>query len=170
MHDQGIQDKRQHVKNVVASLPKANYNAILYLITFLKEDVITQQEKNKMTTQNISICFAPCLLRAEKASHADLIYASKCAMVTKLLLDDMEYIFGDKKQRNQVFRNSEKDKLESFKDELEKSVSIEKEHRLSQSNSPRDPTLPQDPIIYKPPSILSRNHQVQINFSNIDPN
>ena len=61
----------------------------MYLMSFLKQDVIENQSKNKMSSQNISICFAPCLLRAEKASHADLIYASKCAMVTKIMLDDL---------------------------------------------------------------------------------
>ena len=87
MHDQGVKDKREHVKTIICELPRPNFRAILYLLTFLKEDVIPNQSKNKMSAQNVSICFAPCLLRAEKASAADLIYASKCAMTTRILLD-----------------------------------------------------------------------------------
>ena len=118
MHDQGVKDKKEHVKTIVLSLPKPNYLSLMYLLKFLKEDVILNQEKNKMSSQNVSICFAPCLLRAEKASPADLIYASKCAMVTKILLDDFQEIFGDQKYCAQVFRNSERDKLDEFKEEL----------------------------------------------------
>lgn len=87
MHDQGVKDKKQQIKDVVASLPKLNYLSLMFLLQFLRDDVISNVKFNKMTAQNISICFAPCLLRAEKASAADIIYASKCAIATRILLD-----------------------------------------------------------------------------------
>jgi hypothetical protein len=62
----------------------------MFLLQFLIDDVISNSAYNKMTAQNISICFAPCLLRAEKASMADIIYASKCAIVTRILLDNFQ--------------------------------------------------------------------------------
>lgn len=64
MHDQGVRDKRQQVKNTVDSLPKLNYLSLMFLLNFLKQDVVKNLEYNKMTTQNLSICFAPCFLRA----------------------------------------------------------------------------------------------------------
>lgn len=48
-----------------------------------------------MTAKNVGICFAPCLMRSEKASQADLIYASKGAIITENLITDLEEIFGD---------------------------------------------------------------------------
>ena len=88
----------------------------MYLISFLKQDVIANEEKNKMSAQNISICFAPCLMRAEKASPQDLIYASKSAMATRLMIDKFDNLFGDEKERNITYRNSEKDQLDIFKE------------------------------------------------------
>ena len=95
MHDQGVKDKKEHLKKVLSNIPETNYLSLVYLITFLKEDVISKQEKNKMSSQNVSICFAPCLLRSEKASVADLIYASKAAMATKLMIEEFNFVFGD---------------------------------------------------------------------------
>ena len=48
-----------------------------------------------MTTKNVAICFSPCLLRSEKASEADLIYASKGAILTEMMIDKFEDLFGD---------------------------------------------------------------------------
>jgi hypothetical protein len=36
----------------------------MFLLQFLRNDVISNSAFNKMTAQNIAICFAPCLLRA----------------------------------------------------------------------------------------------------------
>lgn len=47
-----------------------------------------------MTAQNIAICFAPCLMRAEVSGPADLIYASKCMAVNKIIIENFEHIFG----------------------------------------------------------------------------
>jgi hypothetical protein len=90
MHDQGVADKKQHVKQVIETLSELNYTCLMFLLQFLIDDVISNSPFNKMTAQNISICFAPCLLRAEKASMADIIYASKCAIVTRILLDNFQ--------------------------------------------------------------------------------
>lgn len=64
MHDQGVKDKKEQIKDVVASLPKLNYLSLMFLLQFLRDDVISNVQFNKMTSQNVSICFAPCLLRA----------------------------------------------------------------------------------------------------------
>ena len=68
MHDQGVKDKKVHLKEVIDELPDLNYLSLLYLLGFLKYDVVPHEKQNKMTTKNIGICFSPCLLRAEKTS------------------------------------------------------------------------------------------------------
>lgn len=78
----------------------------MFLLQFLRDDVISNVLYNKMTAQNISICFAPCLFRAQKASMADIIYASKCAISTRILLDEFDYIFGDPETRQKMYRTS----------------------------------------------------------------
>lgn len=95
MHDQGISDKKQHTKQVISSLPEINHLCLMFVLQFLRNDVISNAAFNKMTAHNIAICFAPCLLRAQKASMADIIYASKCAITTRILLDNFQEIFAD---------------------------------------------------------------------------
>ncbi len=106
MHDQGVSDKKQYVKNQIQTLPELNYQCLMFLLQFLRDDVISKAAFNKMTAQNISICFAPCLLRAEKASAADIIYASKCAIITRILLDNFEDIFGNRLAIEKMYRLS----------------------------------------------------------------
>jgi hypothetical protein len=86
MHDQGVPDKKKLVRNVVNALPELNYLCLVFLIQFLISEVIDNVKENKMTGLNLSICFGPCLMRAEKPTAADLIFASKCSMAIKLML------------------------------------------------------------------------------------
>jgi hypothetical protein len=64
MHDQGVSDKKEYVKNQILTLSELNYRCLMFLLQFLRDDVISKAALNKMTAQNIAICFAPCLLRA----------------------------------------------------------------------------------------------------------
>jgi len=67
------------------------------LIDFLKRKVVPLSNKNKMTAQNISICFAPCLMWAEQRSIKDLAYINKSVNVVMILIENFEEIFGTKK-------------------------------------------------------------------------
>ena len=86
MHDQGVDDKLEHLKDIVRSLPRVNFLSLAYLIQFLRDEVVPKESSNKMTEKNISICFAPCLMRAEKASTEDIIFASKSVIYVKLMV------------------------------------------------------------------------------------
>ena len=49
-----------------------------------------------MNANNLAICFAPCLLKSEKPSELDLIYATKSSHVVKTVIENFEEIFGSK--------------------------------------------------------------------------
>lgn len=40
MHDQGVNNKNEFVKQAVKSLPKLNFLTLMFVIGFLKEDVV----------------------------------------------------------------------------------------------------------------------------------
>jgi hypothetical protein len=66
----------------------------------LNSDVISQETYNKMGTQNIAICFAPCVMRAKEMSIKEFIYARKSVEVMQMLLSNFEGIFGSEMVRN----------------------------------------------------------------------
>lgn len=106
MHDQGVADKKTYVAGIVSSLPTVNRLTISYLIDFLKKEVITRSGSNKMPAHNLAICFSPCLLRSEKPSTADLIYASKAVFIVGLLISEFDAIFGSEEERLEEFKLS----------------------------------------------------------------
>lgn len=76
----------------------------MYLVDFLKKDVITQEKSSKMSLNNIAICFSPCLMRSQVQSNADLIYAGKAVGYTNLLINELDFIFGSEESRNRLFK------------------------------------------------------------------
>jgi len=42
MHDQGVGDKKEHLKNVIQNVPELNILTLVFLIDFLKNDVISK--------------------------------------------------------------------------------------------------------------------------------
>jgi len=65
MHDQGVTNKKLFIKDIAATFPKLNRLTLIFLIDFLKKDVIAREHFNKMSLNNVAICFAPCLMRPE---------------------------------------------------------------------------------------------------------
>jgi hypothetical protein len=114
MHDQGVKDKKELVRAETNMLPKLNYLCLMFLVQFLKDDVAENVAFNKMTPLSLSICFAPCLLRAAKPSPADLIFANKCAMVVQILLDNFSMIFGDAHEIQKKYMINEENRAEEF--------------------------------------------------------
>ena len=78
----------------------------MFLVNFLMDQIIPNEKENKMTSQNCSICFSPCLLRSEVPSPADLIYASKSVVYVKLLLEERLEIFGSLEEQKAKYRES----------------------------------------------------------------
>ena len=42
MHDQGVTDRKAHIKEIIKKLPELNHRSLLYLLRFLKDDVSTK--------------------------------------------------------------------------------------------------------------------------------
>ena len=52
------------VKSIMSKLPPLNKKVLIHLILFLKEQVISRKDQNKMNNYNMSVCFCPCIFRA----------------------------------------------------------------------------------------------------------
>lgn len=48
--------------------------------------VLKYEKDNKMSLYNLAVCFAPCLLRSEKPSLADIGHIGKMVNVIKILI------------------------------------------------------------------------------------
>ena len=83
-----------------------NLLTLMVLVDFLKNDVIPLQSTNKMTEQNISICFAPCLLWAPERSIKDIVYATKSVQVVSMMITHSEQIFGSHRDQKNLYRSS----------------------------------------------------------------
>ncbi len=88
MHDQGISDKLGLIIEQVSLMEAKHYFPLMFLFEFLIEKVLPAEKYTKMNANNLAICFAPCLLKSEKPSELDLIYATKSSHVVKLILDN----------------------------------------------------------------------------------
>lgn len=62
-----------------------------------------------MTTYNIAAVLAPCLLRSGKElSIEELVYSKKLVIILEVVLNKYEQVFGDKKERLRIQRESAK--------------------------------------------------------------
>jgi Rho GTPase-activating protein 1 len=56
------EDEVAVVDQIVQSLPSQNRKVLLYLIDFIKKEVL-QHENNKMNYYSMSVCLSPCFFR-----------------------------------------------------------------------------------------------------------
>lgn len=94
MHDQGVSNKRHFLKQQLAALPALNFLSLMFVIDFLRRDVLPLEKETKMGAHNLAICFSPALMRSEKPSFADIANASKAVTVTEIMINDFDEIFG----------------------------------------------------------------------------
>jgi hypothetical protein len=80
----------------------------LYLLSFLKLEVIARQEKNKMSNYNMSVCFCPCVFRSEAPTLADLLNSGKFAGILNIFFNRYEEIMGMQERSSK-----DKEKLEN---------------------------------------------------------
>ena len=52
------------IRNILSELPKINQLNLFYLLQFMKNEVVSRQEANKMTSYNIAAVLMPCLMRS----------------------------------------------------------------------------------------------------------
>lgn len=132
MHDQGVSNKKEFIKGVVKTLPNLNFLTLLFLIDFLKKDVIPKESASKMSAHNLAIVFSPSLMRSEVPSMADLVYASKSVTVTAILISEFDEIFGSEHERKNLFKKSMINHNASFKKGIRDELNIEE--RASEDN------------------------------------
>lgn len=95
------------MKRVLEKLPEENKRALVLVLGFMRESVIPKKEFNKMGSQNLAICFSPCWFRSQnKASIAEIVYASKSVIYSKLLISELDDLFGSPDERKQLYRKS----------------------------------------------------------------
>ena len=80
----------------------------LYLLSFLKLEVISRQERNKMNNYNMSVCFCPCVFRSETPTLADLLSSGKFAAILNIFFNRYEEIMGMQERSSK-----DKEKLEN---------------------------------------------------------
>lgn len=59
---------------------------LMFLFEFLLSTIVPLSNKNKMTADNLSICFAPCIMWAKERSMKDIGYATKSVKIVSMML------------------------------------------------------------------------------------
>lgn len=89
---------KSEIAKILGQLPKANYENLRYLISFLNR-FSKQLSRTRMTTQNIAIVISPNLLWAPPdmgASYAEQVNSTAAVnTVVEQLVSDYTYFFGD---------------------------------------------------------------------------
>ncbi len=79
-------------------MPNLNKNVLFFLLKFF-EKVIDHQDKNKMNSYNLAVCFSPCLLKPANYGIDDLL-TNTGIMVTalKMIIEKNQEIFEEQKK------------------------------------------------------------------------
>lgn len=79
----------------IAELPGINRQIITHLFLFLKTEVISRQEHNKMSMYNMSVCFFPCIFKSKTISEIDLLNSGKFVAILKIFFTRLEDILKE---------------------------------------------------------------------------
>ncbi len=90
---QGIkeEDEIDLVKDIIYSLPTLNRNIVLYVINFIRNQVLTR-ENNKMNFYSMSVVLSPCFFRPEVSSLQDLLNSGRFASIINILFKKFDDI------------------------------------------------------------------------------
>ncbi|KAI8818728.1 Rho GTPase activation protein, partial [Fimicolochytrium jonesii] len=93
----------EELRTVLSTLPQINYHSLRYLCRYLRL-VASHADRNRMTTSNLSVVFAPNVFKCPsepKPGSTDLSgqssFVAESMIVSKIMasiLDDMEAILG----------------------------------------------------------------------------
>ncbi|ETE71450.1 Rho GTPase-activating protein 27, partial [Ophiophagus hannah] len=86
--------RRHHLREVVYSLPPANFNTSRVLFQHLSR-VVEFREKNRMSLQSIAIVFGPTLLRPQDEEGKIAMYMFFQNQVMEQILSQTSYIFPE---------------------------------------------------------------------------
>jgi len=85
----------QQLKLVVSKLPKTNFLVFKSLLDLLVR-IVARQHKNKMSSPNVAICWAPNVLKSrDQRPEAALIEATAVVAVFTFILDNHSILFGE---------------------------------------------------------------------------
>lgn len=59
-----------------------------------------------MSSDNLAICFAPCLMWAKERSVKDIAYASKSVKIASVMFKNFQQVFGSPKDQKKLYRQS----------------------------------------------------------------
>lgn len=90
---QGIKEEEEIslVRDIIYSLPETNRRTILYVVGFIKNEVLLH-ENNKMNFYNMSVVLSPCFFRPEVSSLQDLLNSGRFASIVNILFKKLEEI------------------------------------------------------------------------------
>ncbi len=83
-----------YLKDLISQLPPLNRKTLIYLTSFIKYEVITLMEENKMNNYNMSVVFCPCFFRSKQPSVQDLMNSGKFAGVLNILFNKYDDIIS----------------------------------------------------------------------------
>jgi hypothetical protein len=86
------------ILDFLGELPELNRRVVLHLLVFLKEQVISRQELNKMSNYNMAVCFFPCVFKSRTISEIDLINSGKFVAILKIFFTRFEEIVKEVNQ------------------------------------------------------------------------
>lgn len=106
-NDTEIEDaetRTNRIKNLIQQLPVTNFTLLKILVEHLR-NVANQSQKNLMTVSNLSICFAPTLMRGPEENALSIMEIKYSNVVTNTLIDEYDSIFNEP-PANQPQQNS----------------------------------------------------------------
>lgn len=86
------EEEMDFMMDFLGELPPLNRRVILHLLRFLKQEVISRQELNKMSTYNMSVCFFPCIFKSKVISEIDLLNSGKFVAILKVFFTRLDAI------------------------------------------------------------------------------
>ena len=74
-------------------LPPINCQILFHFLTFLKKEIISREEANKMNNYNMAVCIFPCIFKSKTYTDSDLINSGKFVGLLKVIFtrfDELE--------------------------------------------------------------------------------
>lgn len=82
------------IKNLIQQLPQRNFYLLKLIVEHLK-NVSNHSKKNLMTVSNLSICFAPTLMRGPDENSLSMGEVKYSNVVTNTLIENFDSIFNE---------------------------------------------------------------------------
>lgn len=99
-------DRVMRIATLVSKLPDLNRRMLAVVMRHL-EEVEALNEQNKMTVQNLGVCFGPTLLRDTEESVQAIMEIKFSNIIVEILLEERGVIFRDENDNNNDNETSE---------------------------------------------------------------